>query len=480
MAVLPSPRPNEHRLLLQFPSDVPDDAVFVHGEAYEGRRHLTAMRANGEYLADSCVAVDFDAARWSPEAIFAWASGWCSWKPVSFEPAPAIARKSADFTVQKAETPEGPLYVSGIVYQSGKLDTHGEFMRGDSLKDLAHAFNVECQKVDADHDQAPKAAVPVESWTTDEEDGTTAWRLKTKINDPELKRRILLPADDDEALTAYSFDVLTRKARAPVAKDDEAPGIVLADLRNRSSEAITAAVKSLDLAVKGDDEGTMAVEMYDAIPQFVSLVRRGANRESFVVVAKSAGYVPAATPPSEWESAAARQFQAAKAGKTLSAATRSKLQDCVDKLDVSSAAHRAAAEALRDLLDTADTTKAASRPGDSEMTKEQIEAAIKQAVGPIQAELDGLKAQVAQKAAAATPPAVETSPAPALDEAALAAAVKAAVDPLAEQVKTLKAEVSRYLDTPAAPAGRGPEGTRVEAAKDGDEFSNDEMMGRWT
>lgn len=303
MPTLPAAERTSHRLLLLFPADLPADAELTADVDFElNRRHLAEFTAEGEsFSMRHLVAIDYDAAKFSPADVFRRASSF-GMSPVSFEPARAVARKGEVAPLERAWKDEesGEVFVVGVVYKAGEVDTHGEFMRGDAVRKLAHRFLERCRKVDADHDHDERAVVPVESYVREGDDGAEEWVVKARIDDPVLKRRVLLDADHEDSLNAFSFDAFVLKRRgARVEKtDDASPFDVLADLRGRAPAEIAAALEAVsksETSAKAEDD--TATELVDPDPRFLSLVRRGANRRRFAVVYKAEGHDPGARDP---------------------------------------------------------------------------------------------------------------------------------------------------------------------------------------
>lgn len=291
---LPSQPETHHRALFRLESELPDGyEVRSETDEYSGvvLHHMVSADAYGW---DPRIAADYPAARFSPGEVFLDAS-WA--QPADFSPAPALAMKWAGkggddktgprpFLVEKDES--GQMFVSGLIYVAGEKDTDGEFMRQPELAAFAHSLlDGGSLKGDTDHDRVEREGIKfTESCMVDvtkDDDGNdvigapsgngVGWFGKARIDDPAVKARIELPADDPNSIKAFSWDGYVRKRVAAVTK-------------SAASEPVRV-VKAEQLdASKADDE--QGVELYDGRCIRVSLVHRGANRRMFVAAAKSA------------------------------------------------------------------------------------------------------------------------------------------------------------------------------------------------
>ena len=106
MAQLPAPSRLAHRLLLFFPSDVPEGSEITEDEDFQGNRRIFAEFGDGDgFPMRRLVAIDYDAAKLSPRAIFERVSSF-GMEPVSFLPAKAVA--SADHLIVKGRRDKRP------------------------------------------------------------------------------------------------------------------------------------------------------------------------------------------------------------------------------------------------------------------------------------------------------------------------------------------------------------------------------------
>ena len=107
--------------------------------------------------------------------------------------------------------------VTGVVYAPNVLDSHGEFMTAEGVRQMAYDFMAMdfAKAFDVQHDQTAVKMQPVESWIArpgDPEFAEGAWVLSSKIEDDAAWSAV-----EDGKLNAYSVEIMM----VPVAQTVE-------------------------------------------------------------------------------------------------------------------------------------------------------------------------------------------------------------------------------------------------------------------
>lgn len=132
--------------------------------------------------------------------------------------------KVASFVVAEKLDFDGWHYVYGPVYSPLQIDTDGESMTKEDVKQLAHEFVARglADKIDISHNKIPSGAVVVESWLSREGDLLAAknelpegtWMLGVRVPEGALWEDI-----KSGKLNGFSFDAMVQKSIRRVTVD---------------------------------------------------------------------------------------------------------------------------------------------------------------------------------------------------------------------------------------------------------------------
>lgn len=162
--------------------------------------------------------------------------------------------------------------VYGEVYAPNVLDSHGDMMTKGEIEKMAHRFlqNVLSKSIDANHDNVPRNAYPVESFIA--RDGDTdytpgAWVLAVKIDDATVWREV-----KKGNLNGYSFEAYIQKTPTVVMVETEP--FLLAETEPDPEDGHTHL-----FAIRIDDEGKIVEGKTSSTNGHSHMVVRGTATE---------------------------------------------------------------------------------------------------------------------------------------------------------------------------------------------------------
>lgn len=335
--------------------------------------------------------------------------------------------------------------VTGVVYAPDVVDSQGEFMKADAIEKAAHDFMQSSRQIDERHNFVTNESVSVvESYVAKadtEVDGQVVkkgtWLITTKVEDDKLweavkkgdykgfsmggtgTRKEVEVEDKVEKEEQGLFALMKDFFAGNISKEDKANVVVdfktlaVSEKVDESRWALQEAIRNI-LRSDADNKKELVAKQIDSYKEYILAQLDTAGIKKM---------------QEEFEGIE-------KAGKSFSTANAEKI--------------KAAHTALADLI-TLMESKDGSKEGEGTMTKEEVQAVVKEAMQPITDKLDQL-----EKGDQAGEPAQEDK----LTKEALQEVVKESIKPMMERLE--KVEKARGLSNQA----EGTEGITKENDRD--------------